>query len=300
VGEAVDKSIAALAARQHGHVTRSQLLGLGLGPNAIHHRVKVGRLYRVFAGVYAVGHPPRAGLDRAAAAVLACGAGTVLSHASAATLWGVRHGGFRGWSSPLEVTAPSSHSYRGIRVHRSRVLTPKDKRTQLGIHVTSPARTLLDVAAGLDDRALARAVNDLRISRHLRIDDLTELLERVHKHPGAARLQPIVGAPRGPTRSVFEDAFVAFAQRYDLPTPQVNVRVAGHEVDAVFVVERVIVELDGFEYHGDRGAFERDRDRDADTLAAGFVTVRITWERLTRSADHEGRRLQAILRKRRV
>lgn len=98
---------------------------------------------------------------------------------------------------------------------------------------------------------------------------------------------------------MFEDAFLAFAKRHRLPTPRVNARVAGYQVDIVFEAERVIVELDGYRHHAHQAAFERDRERDAHTLAAGYVTIRITWRRLVHAAQREAARLRAILEERR-
>jgi very-short-patch-repair endonuclease len=158
---------------------------------------------------------------------------------------------------------------------------------------------VLDLTPRLSDRALPRVVSDFRLAGYLHLDDLGELLARCRNHPGALRLRPFVEVGGAPTRSEFEDAFLAFARRFGFPRPEINVRVAGHEVDALFRDERLIVELDGFEYHRDRRSFERDRERDAATLAARFETVRVTWARLTLKAEREAARLHAILHDRR-
>src|SRR5438270_6734894 len=107
--------IANLANRQRGYVTRQQLLKLGLGPDAIRYRVRIGRLIPVYAGVYAVGHLPTSCIDRAAAAILACGNGAALGHHSAACLWGF----LKPWRVPFHVTALSAHRRQGIIVHRA-------------------------------------------------------------------------------------------------------------------------------------------------------------------------------------
>lgn len=279
-----------MAARQHGFVTRQQLLGLGVGPDAVKWRVRNARLIRIHQGVYAVGHLPVDPVDRAAAAVLACGPNAVLSHFSAAVLWGLR----KRMSEPVEVTVPGKRTRPGIKVHRG-PLHWRDVTTQLGIRATSPARTLLDIAPHLPDKALNRAVNDLRLKNYLRLGHLAELLERTSSHPGNPRLVPFLTAPGGPTRSEFEDAFAAFAEKYGLPRPLTNVPVAGFEADAFFPREGLIVELDGYDFHLGKAAFESDRDRDATTLAHGHPTVRITWERLNRQPAAEAARLNAIL-----
>jgi very-short-patch-repair endonuclease len=286
----IDRSIARLAGRQHGYVTRAQLLELGLNVQQITYRLRKGSLIRVHVGVYAVGHLPVSGADRAAAAVLACGPGAVLSHGTAASLWGVD----RRWRTPYEVTASSARRRPGILIHRG-VLTRRDIRRHSGIRVTSPARTILDNAPRLTDRALIRAVNDLRLAKHLRIPDLQAAIDRCPRHPGAALLRPLVDAARGPTRSELEDAFAELSERFGLPRAQINAHVAGYEVDVLFPAQRVIVELDGYEFHGTRDAFEDDRERDATTLAAGFETVRITWERMTQEPGREAARLNLIL-----
>lgn len=290
--DTIDRRIAALASRQHGVVTRRQLLDLGVGKDAIVHRLKIGRLIPLHRGVYAVGHRPVSRHAHALAAVLACGPGAALSHGSAATLWGIT----KHWQSPLEVTARTERQRPGLDIHRSSTLTARDQTIHFGIPVTSPARTLLDHAARLNDIALGRAVNDLRRAGYLRLVDFAELLPRHPNAQAANRLRKHLAHPdRAPTRSEFEDAFLDFARRYDLPEPEVNAHVAGHEVDMLFPAHRLVVELDGYEYHRGREQFEGDRDRDADLLAARIATVRVTWQRFHLTPSREASRLQAIL-----
>ncbi len=294
--ESIDRRIAALARRQRGYVTRPQLLKLGLSERAIKHRVHVGRLIPVYAGVYAVGHLPTLPQDQAVGALLACGDGAVLSHSTAATAWGI----FKRWETPFEVTTVVVRKRGGIRVHRA-ALERRDKKTQIGLRVTSPARTLLDVAPRLSDKGLRRAVNDQRRAGYLRLPQLADVLERFPRDPSSRRLRPLLDAPRGaPTRSELEDKFVAFCARFGLPEPETNVWVAGREADAWFPRERLIVELDGYEFHSDRWSYEGDRDNDATALALGIATVRITEPRLDRTPEREAKRLAAILARRRA
>jgi very-short-patch-repair endonuclease len=290
----LDHQIAALALRQYGHVTREQLIGLGLTAAAIEHRIKVGRLIIVHRGVYAVGHRHMDPYAAAKAAELAGGRDAAASHSSAAFLWGIAK---RLWALP-EITIPRDRRLSTLRVHVSRTLTRRDITTHHGIRVTSPARTLLDNASRYSDRQLARAVNDLRHDRHLSLDDLAELLHRLPRAPAAGRLLPFVQSDPGITRSMFEDAFLDFVRHFELPTPQLNVYVAGYLVDAFFPEQRLIVELDSWEFHKDRQSFEGDRERDAATLTAGCATVRITWPRLTARSQREGDRLRLILAQR--
>ena len=294
--DSVDRRIGRLARQYFGLVTRAQLTDLGLGRGAIDHRIKVGRLIKVHSGIYAVGHPRAEPAAVIAAAVLAGGSGAAASHSSAAFLWGLR----QRWEAPPEITIPVNRRPAGLRIHISKTLTRREIRHQLGIRVTSPARTLLDVAPRLPELELARAVNHARHELYMRLDELDELLERQPTHPGTRLLLPFVRSRTGPTRSKFEDRFITVARRYGLPEHRVNVPVAGWLVDALFPAERLIVEFDGYEFHGDRASFESDRERDAATLEAGYATVRVTWERLTGATDREIARLLRILRARRA
>jgi hypothetical protein len=279
-----------LAGRQRGYVTRAQLVELGLGPGAIKSRIRMCRLIVVHRSVYAVGHAPQAFTDRAYAAVLACGPRAVLSHGSAASLWGI----LDRWWEPFEVIVDTARRRPGIRTHRA-ILARSDVQRHLGIRVTSPARTVFDNAPRLTAKALTRTVNELRIARRLKLEHLAELAARLPRHPGASGVSPLIEIRTGPTRSELEDGFVAFAKRFDLPPYEINARAAGYEVDVLFPQQRVIVELDGYEFHSTPRAYENDRERDANTLAAGFVTVRITWKRLTNVSEKEAARLHAIL-----
>jgi very-short-patch-repair endonuclease len=283
-----------LASRQRGHVTRAQLHDLGIADGAISYRLKTGRLHRAYPGVYGVGHPRSLPIDRAAAAVLVCGRGAVLSHSSAAALWGfARH-----WQEPFEVTVRRDRRTKRIRIHRSHVLLPRDRTRHLGIAVTSPAKTVLDYGPRLSDDRLARVVDDA-LRGPLSRDALGELLGRCPTYPGAKRLLPFVLESGAPTRSQFERAFKAFARRFGLPPYELNTIVCGREVDVLFAAERVIVELDGYHFHRGRGSFERDRNQDVEALTHGFITVRITWSRMQGTPAKEAERLHTILRHRR-
>ncbi len=294
--DAFETAIALIAGRQFGYITRPQLLAIGLGRRAIQHRVATGRLIPVHAGVYAVGHVNRMPAARAAASVLACGDQAALSYGSAASLWGFN----KYWDEPFEVTVPSSHRRRdGIKVHRCRTLAPRDLTRQLGIRVTSPARTVLDVAPGLPDKRLTRMVNDALRGPYLHRPDLADVVNRNPSHPGTKRLLRFARDSRRPTNSPLEDDFVEFARRYGLPAPVTNTYLLGYEIDVLYPRERVIVEVDGKGFHSDSDSFERDRKRDVVMLAAGFVTVRITDDRMQYEPDEEARRLLDILAARR-
>lgn len=288
--DGIEERIEAIAHRQQGNITHAQLTKLGLGRAAITYRARTGRLYREHLGVYGVGRKPTTPLERASAAVLACGPDAALCGPSAFTLWGSdKH-----WRFPVHVCAPTNRARPGIVTHKFHSLAKRDVRTQLGIRVTSPARTFLDHAPSLTRQQLRRALADARRSGHLKPAALRDVLERNPNHPGAAALKAAIAAYQ-PTRSEFEDQFPAFCRRNGLPVPLVNVKVNGYEVDAYFPDHGLIVELDSWGYHQDRHNFEGDRDRDATQLAAGLPTVRITWERISETPAAESGRLRAIL-----
>jgi hypothetical protein len=295
MGDSFDSRISALANRQRGYVKRAQLLALGLPRHTVVHRVKAGRLIPTYTGVYAVGHVPRLPHDRAYGALLACGPKALLSHGSAATLYGI----YRRWDTPFEVTVPTKRGRKGIRIHRAQ-LTRADRASEQGLRVTSPARTLLDMTPRLTELQLKRAFNNLRLDHGLTTDQLKDVLYRFRRHPGAARLRPLAGVRRRPTRSRLERKFLAFCKRYDLPEPLTNVDIGGVEVDAYFPDHRLIVEVDGHEVHAGPASFEIDRDRDADMLALGLPTVRITEERMDNAPDAEAARFRTILATRRA
>ncbi len=219
----------------------------------------------------------------------------MLSHFSAAALWGLT----TSWPTVHEVTVPAKRRPKGVRVHVHPTLQSSDIRKRQGIRVTSPARTLIDIAPRQTENGRARSVSEAELRKLMRPDQLEPVLARYPYHRGVPLLRPIVEHPTGPTRSEFERRFPPFCKRYGLPVPRMNARVAGFEVDALFAAERVIVELDSWEFHHDRGSFERDRNRDAAALAVDHATIRLTWERFTKHPDREAARLHTILQSRR-
>jgi very-short-patch-repair endonuclease len=289
--------IALLAARQRGHVTRVQLICLGLSSQAIQRKVAAGELIPVHTGVYAVGFRSNEPLARAHAAVLACGDMALLSHSSAAVAWGL----LRRWVYPLHVTTTGHRRRPGITTHRCKSITRADRRRQHGIPVTSPARTTLDITTGLANRSLVRLLNAGRHAGHLHLDSLRDVIARNPRHPGAMRLAAVVeDAPRNPTRSSLEDDWRAFAKTRPFPEWHLNSRLNGFEVDVVFPAEKLILELDSYEYHSGRAAFETDHERDAVALHNGLATYRMTAERFARQPDYEADRVLDILAARRA
>lgn len=275
-----DALIAELADRQHGRVARRQLRALGLGDDAIDHRIACGRLHVVHPGVYAVGYRRPTDAARWAAAVLAAGDGAVLSHRSAAALWGLRP------SAHVEVTVPGDRRPSGFIVHRSAL--PADEVTvRAGIPVTTVPRTLLDLAAVVRLDEARRAVD---AAERLGLTDALSLADIVDRYPGRRgirTLREIVADGRiglDVTRSVLEDRFLRLVEEAGLPRPRVNATVTAggrtFECDCVWERERVVVELDGHHWHRTAQAFERDRERDRVLGAAGWSVARVTWRQL--------------------
>jgi very-short-patch-repair endonuclease len=273
----VDARMSALAARQHGVVSTAQLTALGLGRHAIAHRVATGRLTRLHRGVYRVGpisHP----LTSPMAATLACGPTAVLSHHSAAALLNIR----KPQPGPIDVTVTTGQSRMrdGIRVHRTRTLESHEVTRHHGIPTTTAARTLLDLATRLNARDLTRAVEEAQVQRHLDEAALAEAVERAGRRPGAAALKAALMTESKLTRSEAERRLLELIRAAELPEPRTNARVGGYEVDVLFPGDRLVVEVDGFAFHGGRHAFERDRRKDAHLTAEGFRVVRVTWRQL--------------------
>ncbi len=283
-----------LATRQYGIVARRQLVAMGLGRGAIDSRLRSGRLHTVHRGVYAVGHKRLSKRGIWLAAVLACGDGALLSHESAAALWGLIDPPLL----PVDVTATHGRPGRkGIRLHRADV-PPRERSTRHGIPVTSVAQALLDMAALAPERRLRRAYEEADRLNLLR----PSALEQVCRHGlgrrglGAIRRLVVDAKERGgATRSSLEDMFVALCRKHELPVPAINAPLSGFEVDALWRRQRVVVELDGFAYHRHRAAFERDRARDAAVQAAGYRVVRLTYRRLEREPDAVAEQLRTLL-----
>jgi len=270
-GPAADeRAIARLAARQHGVVTLAQLRELGLGPRAVQRRAEAGRLHRVHRVVYAVGHAAVSPDGRRLAAVLACGPGALLSHGSAAALWGFRPTA----AARFDVTVPRSGRAAPavIRLHRPRRLADGDRAVVRGIPLTSVARTLVDLARILLDDALARAVHEAEV---LRLLDVAAIVDP------PVRLRRALAQPGGATRSELERRFARLCRDAGLPPPRINATLHGFEVDALWPEARLVVELDGAAAHLTRRAFEEDRRRDAVLAGHGYTVVRLTWRRLT-------------------
>ena len=286
-----ERELAALANRQHGVVTRRQLLSVGLGIRTIRRRVEAGRLHLLHRGVYVLGHGGLNQRGRWLGAVFACGSGALLSHRSAAALWGLT--GPRG---TIEVTSASGRGRPGITAHEGGI-DPADRAIVDSIPVTSVARTLLDLAKVVDEQTLRRAFEEADRLGLLELRAFDELCSRRSGRHGLRALRPLIAAAREPTTtaSPLEDRFAAFCEKHRLPPPATNVLVLGREVDALWPKRRLVVEMDSYAYHRHRAAFGRDRARDADFVEAGCRVIRLTHRRLDEAPDAVADQLRRLL-----
>jgi Protein of unknown function (DUF559) len=231
-------------------------------------------------GVYAVGHanPPLEG--RFLAAVKACGRDAVLSHFSAAALLGLVR--WDGRHPEVTVLRSGTRVHRRIRVHRTQTLDPQDVAWYRGIPITSPARTLLDVAGALDYRRLRRAVRQAQSLRHVELRQLIEALTRLGPRRGSRNLRGILATGPAPTRSELEDVVLDLMLGGGLEHPEVNVPLvlAGRRVvpDFRWPSQKLVVEADGAAWHDDRLSREDDAERQALLEAHGERVLRVTWD----------------------
>jgi len=291
-----DARLAKLAARQHGVVSWAQLLRLGFSEDAIKVRVAKGRLLRIHRGVYAVGHTNVSLRGRWMAAVLACGASSVLSHRDAATLHGIRPVS----SGRIEVSALARHNLPGIRCHSVRALHPDDVTVVDGIPVTSVSRTLLDLAETLNRRQLRGVLEQADRERKL---DLRLIDAVITRNPGRHGLKPLTAAigelsgENDPwTQSELERRFLELLRAHGLPSPQVNVYVGGELVDCYWPDHNLVVEVDGWGFHRLKPSFEADRRKDAKLVELGRRVVRFTHDRVTYGSDGVVAQLRNLLR----
>jgi len=264
-----------LAGRQHGVVTRAQLLGLGFTKSGIEHRLKKGRIHQISKGVYLVGWAKLTRERRWMAAVLACGEGAMLSHRSAAALWGfgVEHPNY------IEISVRRHHKVRrsGIRVHDRAGLWNRDIGSRLGIPVTQPIRTFLDVALELPDKHLERAINE---ADKLDVIDADALRRSLDDYPGQPGIRPLRRILDEHTFRLSDDElerlFRPIANAAGLPVPLTKHIVNKFEVDFFWPDLGLVVETDGWRYHRTPSAQTRDALRFQTHTAAGLTPLRFS------------------------
>jgi len=270
---------------------------LGYSRSAVVRAADNGRLHRLYRGVYSVGHTDLSLQARCLAAVLACGPGALLSHHSAAWLWGIAR-----WSPvPLRVTAPNPRRPRPpIQLHHARALAAED-RTEIGcIPVTALPRTVLDLAAAVRSDRLQRLLERSEELRLFELRDFEALLARAAGHAGAGRLRRAIALyrPAPFTRSGLERRFLELVCDAGLPRPATGFVDAGYELDVYWPEERFAVELDTYETHGTHAAFERDRCRQENLKLAGIEMTRVTGHHLDREPWQVIERIGQLLEQR--
>ncbi|HEX5526785.1 MAG TPA: type IV toxin-antitoxin system AbiEi family antitoxin domain-containing protein [Solirubrobacterales bacterium] len=289
--------LALLAHRQHGVVSVGQLHCLGYTKGAIEKAVQGGRLHRLERSVYAVGHTNLSLHGQCLAAVFACGPGAVLSHYSAAWLWGLAS-----WRpAPFHVTGPVARRPRlPVRIHRTRRLASPDWTLTKEIPVSAIPRLLLDLAACLKPKPLERLVERSEDRGLFDLRAVEELLTRTVGHHGHRRLREAIALyqPTSFTRSGLERRFLELCLEAGLPQPRMNYVEHGFELDCYWPEFRFAVELDVFETHGTHAAFERDRKRQEDLLLAGIAMTRVTGPRLEREPHEVIARVARLLEQR--
>jgi hypothetical protein len=286
-----------MAARQDGVVARRQLLEAGISRAGIDRRVARGWLIPLHPGVYAVGHAALTTRGRLLAALLAAGPGAALSHRSAAAAWELLRDDA---SPPVELTSSRGAGRRSRRlpVHRGR-LGPADVIRLRGIPVTTVERTLLDLAEVVPRHVLDRAVDRTVQLRRYDAAALDDLMRRSPGRRGLAPLRAAIAELRpgaGATRSWLERRMLVLVAEHGLPDPEVNVWLAGREVDLLWRSQRLVVELDGRAFHTGPAAFERDRRRDVELRALGYAVLRFTWRQVEREPGWVARHVAAALR----
>lgn len=269
-----------LARRQQGMVARQQLLAASISRHVIDRWIQAGFLHRVHPGVYAVGHLALAPFGPEAAALLACGEGALVSDRSSAYLWGLL--AERPPTVEVAVANGRCRAPQGVCIHRRR-LKRRDVRSRHGLPVTSPARTLLDLAGRTTIGELDRLIAEARVKRLLRPGELERAVDRSDRRPGTANMRALLKAEGQPgiTRSEAERILRRMIRHAHLPQPRTNVKIGRYEADFVWAAERVVLEVDSWGFHGTRRAFERDRRKDLALQAAGYQVIRITATQLT-------------------
>jgi very-short-patch-repair endonuclease len=287
----VDRVIARLATGAHGVVSRRELLAAGLSERQVDRRLKRGALIVEFPGVYRAGHRAPSVEARYIAAVKACGEGAVLSGLAAAWLYGLV-----GRPAPRpEVSTPNKRRVKGIRVHRSRRLDPRETTTWNRIPVTTVPRTLVDLASLLPFEALTKAVHQADVRHGTRPEHIEAVLARYPNAPGAATLRAIACGDAPTLLSELEKRFRTLLEKHLLPLPSTNRKRGAHYVDCRWPEQRLTIELDSYRFHRSRHAWEQDHERERSARARGDDFRRFTWRHVVEEPADTVAELRALL-----
>lgn len=287
-GHRRDHLLAELASRQHGVVADAQLLALGFSPSLIRHRRDRGWLHRIGPNVHAVGHVGVSRRGRGMAALLQAGNGAGLSYSTAARLWEMVG---RASDGPIHISVPDRSRLvapHGVVMHRPRALPAHDLVDLRGLRVTTPERTLRDLLLSSSVVEITRMLEQMVTTLGRSPDQLHTWGSALHGTRGKSKLLRALDEVAGPAviRSEFESRFRSLCQAAAIPAAQTNYRVAGWEVDAVWVAEGVAVELDGYRWHGGRWQFHRDRRKGLAISRAGYELIRLSWPQLKHERAH--------------
>ncbi len=285
----VEATLAEMAARSHGVVTRGQLLMAGVTSDEIHHRLTLGALLREHRGVYRVGHRAPSVEARYLAAVWACGEAAVLSGRAAAHLWGL----IKGAAPAPEVTAPAKRRVTGATTHRARSI---ERTTHRGVPITTVPRTLVDLASHPSLDALARACHEAGVLYDTTPRQVDNILAKRPRTKGATKLRAIL---HGDAQALLSELELRFRERLTeagLPLPKTNKKAHGRRVDCRWPDRRLTVELDSYCYHRSRHAWEQDRRREREARARGDEFRRYTYGDVCESPRLMLAELRALLR----
>ncbi|MDQ6728126.1 MAG: endonuclease domain-containing protein [Actinomycetota bacterium] len=299
----MDGELAETASRQYGLITHAQALDVGLSGKAVKHRVETGRWRPHHVGVYAVAGAPRPWEQRVLAACLAAGAGAVASHRCAAQLWSLD--GATSGAVEISVARPGLHRLAGVSLHRSTELDRSLPTVQAGIPVTAPTRTLVDLGAVVRPWMVERALDDALARRLVTLAGVRRELETVarkgRRGPGVLRdLLSDRADAAGLAESPLEVRMLRLCRDHHVPEPvcQFEVREALRligRVDFAFPDRRLAIEVDGYEFHSTLTAFQRDRARQNDLVAAGWTVLRFTWGDVTRRPERVASSIHRLL-----
>jgi very-short-patch-repair endonuclease len=296
--------VAAIAERQAGLVSIWQLREVGVSDSTVLREVAAGRLHPVFHGVYSVGHRYLTAHGRLLAATLACGEGTVVSHGTAAWLYGLSD-----WQPrQVDVIAPVEAGRKIAGVKRRFVPVPGGREVwrRSGVPVTSPARTIVD-CAGSNPRGVAAMIEQASVQALLDVPAIDRVLDGPRRR-GTRHLLRVLEPwrryrPGIKIRSRMEAKLLPRLTEAALPIPETNARLriggSTYEVDFLWRAEKLVVEADGGRFHDNPAAGSRDSERNHALAEAGFELPRLGWEDLRDRPEAMMATLTRLLRKRR-
>jgi len=293
-----------VAARDHDVGSIGDLRACGLSDSGVQNRVQAGELFPKYPGVYAFGRPDLTPNGLRMAAVKACGPDTLVSHASGASLRGMR----RSNSAFIDITIPAGRPVRrlkGIRCHRAD-LAPQDNSEVDGVPTTSVSRTLLDLAGRISYEGLESAANEAEVLGIFDMREMEDLLRRSKGHRGIRRLRHVLehGDLSGENvpKSGLEESFARLCARHGLPKPSINRWVLlgneYHEVDFLWRRQKVVIEVDSNRYHRSGWKLARDAHRDELLPSNGYLHDRVPEDLLRNCPLEAVNKAKTLLRRR--